>query len=168
MRDILFRGKRPNGKWVCGPGVIKGPGFTNIYAVVDEWLSGDKYLKNLDFVGVLENSVSEYIGLTDKNGQKIFEGDIVLAKSKYDTVPYKFIVKFGKCGGAQNVIHDVGYLGFYFEIVGPASEVYKKWGLRNDPLYWVNSYECEVIGNIYDNPELLEGGDTIATQEKRE
>ena len=62
----------------------------------------------------------------------------------------RFSVAFGKCGGIQNVDHDVGYMGFYFEPNNEETKYCMKYGARNDMIYWLNAYKCEVIGSIHD------------------
>lgn len=141
MREILFRGKRTHGTWVYGSLLVYEDGSTDIASPCWHDML-DKYHVNKDTIG-------QYTGLKDKNGTKIFEGDIVLAKE--DDEVYKFEVKFGKCGGTKNVDFDVGYMGFYFDYITGIAD----YSLRKDPIYWINAYECEVVGNIYDNPELL-------------
>ena len=74
---------------------------------------------------------------------EIFEGDIVKSQN------YRFVVRFGKCGSNKFVNYNNGYIGFYLEPDGKTNA----HGLRNDICYFGN---LSVIGNIYDNPELLE------------
>ncbi len=123
MREILFRGKRYNGEWIYDSEtyIRDGDGI---------WLSDD----DLNVVQVQEDTVGQYTGLKDKNGEKIFEGDIV----KYSTT----------CE-----IFTVAWHGSFAEFV--ISKPNKATRGSKD-MYLVNRY-CEVIGNIYDNPELLEG-----------
>lgn len=144
MREILFRGKRvDNGKWVYGSAENYGEyGF----GIKEQGLikSGTIYVTPK----VILESVGEFTGLYDKNNVRIFEGDIVEATSQYDEhYLHRFEVKFGECGNSG--YPEFGYLGFYFD------EITTERRLRTDILYWLNDYECKVIGNIYDNPELL-------------
>ena len=119
MREILFKGKRvDNGEWVYGF-LVKMWGQ---YHIVDQNNENSAYM-------IEPESVGQYTGLTDKNGKKIFEGDILLKGFE------KVLVKWN------------------------ANQC--RWGIYS------NNYEIcgfnestqgyfEVIGNIYDNSELLE------------
>lgn len=127
MREILFRGKRVyNGEWIYDSEtyIRDGDGI---------WLSDD----DLNVVRVQEDTVGQYTGLTDKNGTKIFEGDIV----KYPTT----------CE-----IFTVAWHGSFAEFVISELQKPNKATRGSKNMYLVNRY-CEVIGNIYDNPELLKG-----------
>ena len=128
MREILFRGiDEGTNKWVYGyyyesqkPSDFGGE---RRYYIFDS--------KTISKYNVLPETVGQYTGLTDKNGNKIFEGDII--------------------EGADFTIEDGGYGLVCFEdgafevngnnIIGTFHENY--WGR-----------EFEVIGNIHDNPEL--------------
>ena len=134
MREILFKGKRvDDNKWIEG----------YFYKIWDRvfllWgMTGDS--PNME--KVIPETVSQYTGLKDKNGKKIFEGDIVEFTNKY--------------------IHNTGLAE-----KGRAKIVFEafKWKYSGcyyggNPIVWLciddTSIEFEVIGNIYDNPELLE------------
>ena len=132
MREILFRGKRiDNGEWVEGY-VYSFPPVCRIR----RWLPVFKRYGDVD---VNPSTVGQYTGLTDKNGKRIFEGDIV---EKDGVVMY--VVEFR---GSWSLWDYDGNEGF----------------LRN----WCSSHYlngedvggCVVIGNVYDNYELLKQGD---------
>ena len=147
MREILFRGKRiNNGEWVygnyCGAEYFEGDGIEHLIIEIS---------RNGSSAHIIPETVEQYTGLTDKNGKKIFEGDIVKADD------YIFVVKFGKCGGVANA-ENFGYIGFYFEAFSESTKLSAKYGLRDDICYFT---DIEVIGNIHDNPELLKGGGEI-------
>ena len=133
MREILFRGKRTdNGKWKCGD--LLSP---NEFNAIPHIVYID-YLNEYGDIGeistpVLPETVGQYTGLTDKNGVRIFEGDIVTGYFNHEKiVGYIF---YG--GNAQFFIQRDGIYGI---------------GLDNSDCW------LEVIGNIHDNPGLLEGG----------
>lgn len=125
MREILFKGKRDNGEWVEGS-IIAWKKPVILETIFDK--------KNLEVricrFEVIPETVGQYTGLTDKNGTKIFEGDIV-------NIEYNTVVK--------NAV--IEYIGASFY----GSTIADNWELDN-------YYEIEVIGNIHDNPELMKEG----------
>lgn len=125
MREILFRGKQTNNKkWVVDNSVLFFKNSTKIYGALNEWRE----------VEVIPETVGQYTGLTDKNGKKIFEGDIV----NYNGTNHKVVFETrGESAYFGIEISNIETWRFCLEV--PAK-------LMN------------VIGNIYDNPELL-GGD---------
>ena len=142
--QYLFRGKRKdNGEWVDGwittqykKGFDGEILFTRIKSNV---FGGGEHLVDTETVG-------QCTGLKDKNGKLIFEGDVVKADG------YIFIVQFGKCGGVAND-ENYGYMGYYLDGFDSITKDALRLGLRNDICYFT---DIEVIGNIHDNPELLE------------
>lgn len=130
MREILFRGKRKdNGEWVYGA-YYKQEHIYGYEKVVHCIITSKDVLSNdlgLDYEEVIPETIGQYTGLTDKNGKKIFEGDI--AKDNYGNI-YRIIFS------------DMGYF---------CAENYIFWEFITD------LGEIEVIGNIHDNPELLKG-----------
>lgn len=79
-------------------------------------------------------------------GQEIYEGEI--AKDNYGRI---FFIKFGEYG--QSGCKDSSELGFFAYC---AEKKYRNWGIRKDLIFWIRDAGLEVIGNIRENPELLE------------
>ena len=139
MRDILFRGKRlDNGVWIEGFFVEKKYPLreSDVCSAFILAQHGDSFV----WYPVDPSTVCQYTGLLDKNGTRIFEGDIVSTDIKR---PY-LIVEF-RDGCFMFNCNDGGE--DYYDIMLP---------IIKDP-QTVYNYG-EVIGNIHDNPELLEGG----------
>ena len=129
MREILFRGKRvDNGEWVYSSFIMQDKEHKVLLAEV-ELFDGEKWR------AVIPETVGQFTGLTYKNGKKIFEGDII--RNNCNEIG---VIRHGK--------YDV-YSHYVF---GGYCCVDKTSALID----WTSGWRCEVIGNIYDNPELLE------------
>ena len=149
MREILFRGiwVHGNKEWIEGDLVRDSEGKPHIvdtkYAV---YWGGESIFVCEDECEVIPETVGQYTGLTDKNGKKVFEGDIV--KCTDTTYDYSFtaVVIFGNPNGEYN-------WGFQLKRISGASA-------NTDILLWFDMDDvgacAEVIGNIHDNKELLE------------
>ena len=128
MREILFRGKRAdNGQWVYGFYAQELQGQHYILADEGDFYDGPM----LTMVEIIPESVGQYTGLNDHAGTKIFNGDIVMIDGDTDEIG---VVEW-----------DEDELKYYIDSEGcllSLGEFYSK--------------ELEVIGNIHDNPELLE------------
>ena len=144
MRDILFKAKRiSDGKWVEGSLVMVG---VDKYVVNDSYFRLDGHHIACDSdtpVFIDESTICQYTGLTDKNGNKIWENDIIKYHFGNDVAPIRY-------GEYQSCFDNTktGHIGFYVDWNG-------KQALRKDLGYWVNMIDCNVIGNTIDNPELL-------------
>lgn len=127
MREILFRGKTEMSKrWVVGD-LLQ-------FSIGDMCICENRNHFEKDKYGVIPETVGEYTGLIDKNGKKIFEGDIVEGDKKYFTYTHPY----GK------VVYDGGQFVISFDDVLEDIECLGAWA--ND---------VEIIGNVHDNPELL-------------
>jgi uncharacterized phage protein (TIGR01671 family) len=129
MREILFRGKRTDTK---------------------EWIEGIVFPQDNDIVIMLfqrpmdgllvgeeinPETVEQYTGLTDKNDTKIFEGDIIQNVTEGKTAVVQWFSEYS---------------------------AFMLWCKSENQVYWLydnDFHNIEVIGNIYDNPELLGGAD---------
>lgn len=161
MREILFRGKRiDNGEWVYGLLCRVGDKYANIVEKDTEVLCS-----------VSTKTIGQYTGLTDKNGKKIFEGDIVrYYHHKKSLVPVTDIKPEEDHYGrdeesglplAYRTTKIIRYKGHVEldPILGMTINLKNRcewWRNLNYEDDSINSDRLEVIGNIHDNPELLE------------
>ena len=144
MREILFRGKRiDNGTWVEGSLLkVSLNGKTAHLIFGDDFIFINKDVKALNHAFVDPATVGQYTGLTDKNGKKIFEGDII---RHYDDNPYDGVEEKGV------VFWDEEFLCFRRTSNGGFHHG------KVDTYRLSKQCDYEVIGNIHDNPELLKG-----------
>ena len=130
MREILFRGTKTNSsEWVYGN--LFNPDKSDTPTQICMGTHIVRICYEID-----PETVGQYTGRTDKNGKKIFEGDIIKGKV-HEMNGYRIrkgVVEY----------HGVGFI------------------MNLDPNSWYDQknipLDCEVIGNIYDNPELLKRG----------
>lgn len=141
MKKIEYRGRKTLSKeWVFG-GIVP-----NVYGGVPLIMTDTRKTDSCDieweFEEVSPETVGQYTGLRDKNGRRIFEGDIVV----YDNSPYnEYCVPYT----GEIVWHKWAWRFKYKEY----GSVYY-YSLGAEDFFGAKS---EVIGNIHDNPKLLEG-----------
>lgn len=166
MREILFRGKRiDNGEWVYGNHLFDDVSgkhyivpFGNITESEKVGQDGCCYCVGFE---VISSTVEQYTGLTDKNGAKIFEGDII-RYADYDE--YRCYIESLDCA-EENVSMDFGQMWTVDKVVYGIKIGYPAFDLNSHDfesnglsvLNESGQYYYEVIGNIHDNPELLDG-----------
>ena len=136
MREILFKAKREdNGEWVEGNLVYS---INDSEVIIIPVNNGDMYMNDYNDIGfgcwckVQADTLCQYTGLTDKNGVKIWENDIV--KDSILRYPLQIIYSEENGGWAAKRRH-----------------TYVEYGVGT-----INQSCYTVIGNIFDNPELLE------------
>lgn len=126
MRTIKFRGKRTdNEEWVYGD-LLRRYGMTEIYQP-----SGT--------IPIIPESVGQFTGLKDKNGVKIYEGDIMQVNQTEFNI-----------GGKHEV--------YYYEdgfVTSSVNFINKEKANKNCLNYQIRSKGAYVIGNIHDNPKIL-------------
>lgn len=154
MREILFRGKTVKEEWVYGL----------LSHVGNAWYISNKAGTPLAYE-VIPSTVGQYTGLTDKNGNKIFEGDIVefyffdKTKRNGELITVKNTRTMGIEWYETSFYMRELFRNYHLDNeMGVITEIiYDHMGERKQGVYKSNStYFLEVIGNIYDNPELLE------------
>lgn len=144
MREFLFRGKAKDGKWYFGDLVQFKSGLVYIQ-------SKEEGKSNY----VIPETVGQFTGLTDKNGKKIFEGDIVKYTRKNMYAPEASFHK-------QDLVslHKIYWSNKDFMFRQSSYTIDDKrlnggGGIKFTD-FRAKEEEIEVIGNIHDNPELLE------------
>lgn len=125
MREILFRGKRIDGEWKYGNLIVAGTNKDVCY--ITEFAEQHYRIQT--------ETVGQYTGFTDKNGKKIFDGDIMVF-IKDATRPFR--IAWDGLGWKMFLLDDGRRIKYAYEI---------------DEIDYMR--RSEVIGNIHDNPELL-------------
>lgn len=147
MREILFKAKSvQTGEWIegyfaiiCEKTVIIEKESEKYYSIDDEKNSRGNRIIEID-----PETLCQFTGLCDKNGNKIWENDII----KYHFGEIYAPIKYGyyqNCFDAQKTEH----LGFYVDWTEDKC-------LRKDLGYWIDMVDAIPAGNIFDNPELLQ------------
>ena len=158
MREILFRGIPKDdttrhffadiwkddcdGSFVYGSLIISKDRY---YICVSALCQINSCINNgmTSMIEVIPETVGQHTGLSDKNGKKVFEGDIIkTVTNSFDRDEFITEIKFGARRGVQGFYLANGRMMFYFG--------QKDLTVMDD---------TEVIGNIHDNPELLKGGE---------
>lgn len=148
MREILFKAKRiDNGEWIEG-NLIDLDSDSGYCYIVAPYRKASTLPINFLITGRMElvdsKTICQFTGLCDKNGNKIWENDII----KYHFGEIYAPIKYGcyqNCFDAQKTEH----VGFYVDWTGDEY-------LRKDLGYWIDMVYAMPVGNIFDNPELLQ------------
>lgn len=144
MREILFRGKRlDNGEWVEGGIYLECEKCFIIRSVryipdTRDWDTAEYYENNPTFtmekIAVDPETVGQFTGVKDKNGKKIFDGDVIRERvGDHDA-------------GSLYTVHWVERDGFLFV------DNHYKFEWKHDVYF---TKDIEVVGNVFDNPELV-------------
>lgn len=152
MREILFKAKRvDNGEWIEGYLFDNGMSsekrmfIGKLVIVPYKGTACDKWsIEGIDFDEVDPDTICQFTGLCDKNGKEIWENDII----KYHFGEIYAPIKYGcyqNCFDSQKTEH----VGFYVDWADVKC-------LRKDLGYWINMVDTMPVGNIFDNPELLQ------------
>lgn len=141
MREILFKAKtkmivgtyncgKEDGEWVTGC----------LYCDVGKWIIRQFELDRADYVSyeVDPETVCQYVGFDDKDGKKIFENDFVSCRQYIGGNQVDYCIERG-----------------YVEMKHGAFGLHREQGYYRPFKDWLEDYEYEVVGNIFDTPELM-------------
>lgn len=158
MRTIKFRGKQcDNGEWAYGYYARLRNEFKEWHCIMTEKDASENYVKdcngyNMLYTPVNHNTVGQFTGLYDKNGEEIYEGDILLWTRKNVHIEGCPLRDFAdRC----EIFYDDDKCAFRFKYkldCGSCSGLLDFSDDRADESY------IEIIGNIHDNPDLMKGG----------
>lgn len=155
MREIKFRGRKTNGEWVYGD-LVHNVGVGASTALIfpeeahDSW---DRYI-------VLTDTIGQFTGLHDKNGKEVYEGDVLfvrewknLAMGMFDHEEREQL-SLEECKG--ELLYESQRVVYFEEGSMCAGDYYISalWD-KQDKRHQYPIFEVEVIGNIHDNPKLL-------------
>ena len=144
MREILFKAKRlDNGEWV-EVNLVQSEDVDDDFKVIiiplkESWMYTEEYSNDIGFEGwykVDPTTLCQYTGLVDKNGQKIWENDIL-------------------CGHLdEEYPEDITYTKVFWNVIGFHTK--ENHSINIEPFDEWYTEHFEVCGNIFDNSELLE------------
>ena len=157
MREILFKGKRKdNDKWVegyyykmsettyCFKEDYERKPVPEHHYILQERMTDWGLPNQMVQIEIVPETLCQFTGLFDKNGNKIWENDII----KYHFGEIYAPIKYGyyqNCFDSQKTEH----VGFYVDWTGDKC-------LRKDLGYWINMVDAIPVRNIFDNKELLQ------------
>lgn len=160
-REILFKAKRSdNGEWVIGNLVWSEDADEDYQALIIPTTNSNMYTRDSaqiedadigfeTWYTVDPSTICQYTGLKDKNGKRIWENDVV--SNKWCFACGNSVVKFGEYKDFHmQEKYQCGNLGFFLEHLDDRDSRC----VRKDLMYFAG--KCEVVGNIFDNLELLE------------
>ena len=128
MREIKFRGKTPDGRWVYGDLETRRlDGRCFIHTYTEDRI----YYTQFE---ILPDTIGQYTGLKDANGKEIYEGDVI--ESPNPTCSHHI----GYSEAEGGFIAFLCKTGYYYCSLRPG---------------WINEFHKRVVGNIHDNPELM-------------
>lgn len=143
----LFRAKRTDtGEWVEGHLITDETDDSKCFIGYVIGTDEDGIPHDLDVVQVDPSTICRCTGV-DKNDELIWENDIVKDLFSSTAAPIRY-GSYQSCFDSTKVEH----VGFYVDWSGKYNKNYRK-----DLGYWIHMVDAEIIGNTFDNPELLEG-----------
>ena len=151
MEDRYLCKARPIGtrkQWVTGFYAILGEKTVIIVNEPEKFYDVDsgKNSHGNKIVEVIPKTICQCTGLKDKNGKLIWENDLVKYLFSDTIAPIRY-GSYQSCFDSTKTEH----VGFYVDW-----SVTDKEYTRKDLGYWINMVDAKIVGNIFDNPELLE------------
>lgn len=153
MIEILFRGKRKdNDQWVHGFYFKRVRNYAGFKTEEQAYIKYETWDEGFVTYEVTLKTVGQFTGLTDKNGQKIFEGDILRG----------FCYPFRDGEGKHNYYAEIVWFSNSpaFGLITHKNPTSNVVGIADGNCEYLEDWDntqWEVIGNVYDNPNLLKG-----------
>ncbi|MCM1356446.1 MAG: YopX family protein [Staphylococcus sp.] len=145
MRQIKFKGKSlVNGKWVCGDSIKHtenaSENGTEVLTYIGERVPNARKVGAMKWIPVDPGSIGQFTGLLDRNGKEIYEGDIITVRGNYPRV-----ILWDKVSWAIMPCELYNNKHFWLmNLQHPGSDWWEEF-----------ADEMEIVGNIHDNPELM-------------
>lgn len=145
MRQYKFRGRSfINGKWVCGDSIKHtenaSENGTEVLTYIGSRIENARKVGAMKWSPVAPSTIGQFTGLRDRNGKEIYEGDIITVNGRYPRV-----ILWDKVSWALMPCEHYHNEHFWvMNLQHPENDWWKKF-----------ADEMEVVGNIHDNPELI-------------
>lgn len=159
MRDIKFRGKSAaTGDWIYGF-LVPVPDGISGWAIVGDHFTlrdvvedGNDVLTTEEYCQVLNDTICQYTNHSDMNEAPIYEGDIIAIQEQGQEEQVG-IIKYGTYNNPWS--NEATHQGFFVEWIGE-----RGGALRRDMAFWTMQRHVSVVGNVWDNPDIIQEAET--------